>query len=140
MLNHKKVEFLTKNSTTVLLIIVVLFGVFLRGTNLSQKPYWLDETYTLLRSSSYTAQAATEKLFNGQIIGVEEVLRYQHPSSQDKGVMGTITGLVTEDPQHPPLYFLLTRIWAQCFGNSQASMRSLPVMSASQFCKTHFEN
>lgn len=119
-----------KNNAIILLIVVVIFGVFLRVTNLSQKPYWLDESYTLLRSSSYTAQEATENLFTGQIIRAEEALRYQQPSFHDKGMMGTVTGLAIEEPQHPPLYFLLTRIWAQHFGDSKLSLRSLPVIGS----------
>ncbi len=121
---------LLKNNTAILLILIVIFGIFLRTTNLSQKPYWLDETYTLLRSSSYTGREATEKLSNGQVINVKDILQYQHPSSQDKGWMGTIKGLATEEPQHPPLYFLLTRIWLQLFGNSRLSTRSLPVIGS----------
>jgi len=117
-----------KNKVIILLILVVIFGIFLRITNLNQKPYWYDEAYTLLRSSGYSALEANENLSNGQVISVEDGLRYQHPSSQDKGAMGTILGLASEEPQHPPLYFLLTRIWAQLFGNSKSSMRSLPVI------------
>lgn len=114
----------------ILLILVVSFGSLLRLTNLNQKPYWLDETYTLLRASSYTAQAATAALFDGHVLSVADVLRYQQPSAHDQGALGTITGLATEEPQLPPLYFLLTRVWAQHFGTAPFAVRSLPAMAS----------
>jgi uncharacterized membrane protein len=117
-----------KNAIVIFLMIAVVIGIFLRFMNLHQKPYWLDETYTLLRSSGYTAREATQRLFHGQIIRAEEVLQYQHPSIEDRGAVGTIAGLATEEPQHPPLFFLLTRKWAQVFGDSKPSMRSLPAI------------
>ncbi len=110
--------------------IVISIGILLRIINLDSKPYWLDESYTLLRASSFTAQEATQKLFTGQVIQAEQVLRYQQPSEGDRGVMGTITGLATEEPQHPPLYFVLTRFWAQLFGSSKWAMRILPVIGS----------
>jgi uncharacterized membrane protein len=119
-----------KKIIPILFIIVIVLGVFFRGANLSQKPYWLDETYTLLRSSGYTAQEATQRLFNGQLIRVEDILQYQYPSAQDGGTAGTIAGLAMEEPQHPPLFFLLARGWGQLFGHSKLSMRSLSVLGS----------
>ncbi len=116
--------------TVLLLVCVTVLGLLLRFTNLAEKPYWLDETYTLLRASSYSAKAATEELFNGQVIKTGDILRYQQPSAQDQGAVGTIAGLASEEPQHPPLYFLLTRAWAQLFGHDKISLRALPAMAS----------
>jgi uncharacterized membrane protein len=121
---------LKDKKTIIFLIVVVALGIFFRVSNLNHKPYWLDETYTFLRSSGYTAQAATQKLFNGQVIQAEEVLQYQYPSVEDGGAVGTIAGLAMEEPQHPPLFFLLTRGWAQVFGDSKPAIRSLSVMGS----------
>lgn len=108
-------------------VLVILIGIFCRLINLDQKPYWMDEAYTLLRASGYTAAEARQQVYNGEITTVAEFQKYQSPSLE-KGAIGTITGLATEEPQHPPLYFLLTRFWEQWFGSSKTAVRSLSVI------------
>ncbi len=110
--------------------LAIAFGLLLRTSHLSAKPYWLDESYTLLRSSGFTAQTATRHLYGGRLLHPADLLRYQHPSRGDGGPAGTIAGLAREEPQHPPLYFLLTRLWQQGFGASKPSVRSLPVLGS----------
>lgn len=109
------------------LAIVLALGICLRFTNLDQKPYWHDEIYTSLRASGYTAKEATQALYNGQIIEVETMLTYQRPSSQ-RTAIDTLKGLATEEPHHPPLYYVMARFWAEWFGSSITAMRSLPAL------------
>ncbi|QYO63904.1 glycosyltransferase family 39 protein [Leptolyngbya sp. 7M] len=40
----------------------------------------------------------------------------------------TIHSLMAEDPQHPPLYFVMARYWMQQFGSSIAASRLLPAL------------
>lgn len=130
------VKFLTETDTKTtqkqpkwlffFLTIVITLGVIFRFTNLSLKPYWIDESYTLLRASGYTAKEANEELYAGKVIAVSDILKYQEISSESS-IIGTIEGLASEEPQHPPFYFLLTRLWGQIFGTSKVAMRSLPV-------------
>lgn len=108
-----------------LLIIVLLgLGIFFRFVNLEQKVYWHDEAYTGLRMSGYTKTEFVQQVFNGQVIGVESVRKYQYPNPE-KGIIDTINSLALEDAQHPPLYYVLVRLWVQIFGNSVAATRSL---------------
>lgn len=109
------------------LIIVITSGIIFRLNNLSLKPYWIDESYTLLRASGYTAQEATKQLYTGKVITINDLLTYQRISPSSK-FTGTIKGLAKEEPQHPPFYFLLTRTWGKFFGSSKTAMRSLPVV------------
>ena len=88
-----------------------------------------DETYTLLRVSSYSEQDAVKELLTGQIIKADDFLKYQTISS-DQGIIGTIAGLAKEEPQLPPLYFLAAKFWAQAFGTSKLAMRSLSVVGS----------
>ena len=118
---------LRKQGLLYFLVGIVLIGIFLRCINLGQKPYWFDETYTLLRVSSYSEQDAVQELLTGQIIEAGDFLKYQSLSSE-KGAIETIAGLAQEEPQLPPLYFLAAKFWAQCFGTSKAAMRSLSVI------------
>lgn len=37
--------------------------------------------------------------------------------------MNTIASLATDDPHHPPLYYVLTKIWVQVFGDSITNLR-----------------
>ncbi len=108
----------------VLIIVLLCLGIFFRFVNLEQKVYWHDEAYTGLRMSGYTKKEFVQQVFNGQVIGVESVRKYQYPNPE-KGVIDTINSLAVEDAQHPPLYYVLVRLWVQIFGNSIAVTRSL---------------
>jgi uncharacterized membrane protein len=112
-----------------LLVCVVLIGICLRCIHLDQKPYWFDETYTMLRVSSYSEQDVVKELLTGQVIQAGDFLKYQTLSSE-KGALGTVIGLAKEEPQLPPLYFLVAKLWAQGFGSSKVAMRSLSVMGS----------
>ncbi|MEB3219523.1 MAG: glycosyltransferase family 39 protein [Nostocales cyanobacterium 94392] len=111
----------------ILVIILLILGVFFRFANLEKRAYWHDETYTLLRISGYTVPEVTEQVFNGRVIGVEELRQYQSVNLE-KNVIGTINGLVKEDQHHPPIYFVMARFWNQWFGNSLTINRSLTVL------------
>ncbi len=107
-----------------LIIVILVIGIFFRFFNLSRKVYWPDETFTSLRIAGYTKTEVVEKLYNGQVIGVEYLQKYQRLNSE-KGIWDTIKGLALEEPQHTPFYYLIARGWAQLFGDSVATIRSL---------------
>ena len=70
-------------SINVLLIIVILsLSIFLRFFELSQKPYTTDEVRTLLRASGYTSQELISQSFNGQILTVKDLNKYQDFASE----------------------------------------------------------
>lgn len=108
----------------VFIIVLLGLGIFFRIVNLEQKVYWHDEAYTGLRISGYTKNEFVQQTFNGRIIGVDAVRKYQYPNPE-KGVTDTIKSLASEDTQHPPLYYVLVRFWVQIFGHSVAVARSL---------------
>ncbi|MDP8965756.1 MAG: glycosyltransferase family 39 protein, partial [Cyanobacteriota bacterium] len=129
MLNNKSPFLWTMPPVWLRFFIVILlfFGIFFRFVNLDQKVYWIDEAFTSLRVSGYTEAEVVQELSNAGIVGIESLQKYQRPNS-DKGIIGTINSLAIEDPHHPPLYYLIARFWAQCFGNSVAVMRTLPAL------------
>ncbi len=110
-----------------LVIVLLLLGIFFRFVNLDQKVYWHDEAYTSLRISGYTSKEINQKVFNGQIINVKDLLKYQRPNPE-KSLIDTINSLAIDDAQHPPLYYLLVRLWVERFGNSVAVTRSLSAL------------
>lgn len=107
-----------------LIIVLLVVGTFFRFFNLSGKVYWHDEIYTSLRVSGYTAAEVKQRIFNEPIISQESFAKFQRPNLE-KGLGDTINSLAIEDPQHPPLYYIITRFWVGIFGNSVAAIRSL---------------
>ncbi|HEY9883971.1 MAG TPA: hypothetical protein V6C98_10225, partial [Thermosynechococcaceae cyanobacterium] len=91
-----------------LVIFLIVVGVVFRFVNLNHKVYWHDEVYTSLRAAGYTGQEIGQEIFQNQVFTPKELLRFQQirPGSTPAD---TVRSLAVEDPQHPPLYFLLDR-------------------------------
>ncbi|BAZ41618.1 hypothetical protein NIES4101_75850 [Calothrix sp. NIES-4101] len=113
------------------IVVVLVLGVFFRCVNLDIKVFSHDETYTMLRLSGYTKDEVKQRLFNGQIISPDNLFRYQNINNE-RDWSDTIRSLAVEDPQHPPLYYIVARFWVQIFGqifvNSVTAIRSLSVL------------
>jgi len=107
-----------------LMIVLLLLGIFFRFVNLDRKVYWHDETYTSIWISGYRPQEIIDQVFNGQVISSKDLQKYQYPNPETS-LIDTLRNVATEDPQHPPLYYLITRLWVQGFGNSVAVTRSV---------------
>lgn len=106
-----------------LIIFLLTMGILFRFFNLDTKVFSHDETYTLLRISGYTRTEAQNKLFNGSVIGKESFARFQ--GVNQKNLNDTIMTLAREDSLHPPLYYVIARLWMEVFGNSVTAIRSL---------------
>ncbi|MEM9508846.1 MAG: glycosyltransferase family 39 protein [Cyanobacteria bacterium P01_E01_bin.35] len=108
-----------------LMIIVLLLGLFFRWANLGHKVFWVDEIATAVRVSGYTVAEVTDDLVNQDIFTRNILFSYQ-AISPDKTFEDSMIAL-TKSPEHAPLYFILTRLWMQLWGNSLTVMRSLSV-------------
>ncbi|MEH2090049.1 glycosyltransferase family 39 protein [Nostoc sp.] len=115
---------LAPNRLRFLIVVLLMVGIFFRFFNLDRKVYWHDETFTSLRISGYTSNEAKQQIFNGRIINKESFAKFQSPN-MEKGLRDTIISLEVDDPQHPPLYYILARLWVGIFGNSVTVIRSL---------------
>lgn len=109
------------------ILVLLIIGILLHGYRLGHKLYWHDEVYTTLRSAGYSSEETGEVLFSDRPFTPDEVLQFQH-IKPDSTPIDTLTSLAAEDPQHPPLYFLINRVWIQIFGSSIISNRSLAVL------------
>ena len=106
-----------------------------RFVNLNHKVYWHDEVYTSLRSTGYTRAEIDQAMYQNQVIPAQELQRYQQIKLGSTWV-DTVRSLAVEDPQHPPLYFLMTRGWMQNLGgwlqqifhSPLTTFRSLPAL------------
>ena len=108
---HKTIYGLHLNVLRFLVIILLAIGVFCRFTNLEEKPYWGDEADSLNWISGYTRSEVIQATMRGEQMSVEEVQKYQRPSSE-KGLIDSIKA-VAEVPAHPPLYYMMARLWMQ---------------------------
>lgn len=114
-------------SITILSILILALGIFFRFANLDRKVYWGDEAFTSLRISGYSLTEFQQRVFSGKEINVVELQKYQYPNSEKK-IIDTVKGLAKEEPQHPPLYFVMAKFWVQLFGNSITATRSFPAI------------
>ncbi|BAY66152.1 hypothetical protein NIES22_62650 [Calothrix brevissima NIES-22] len=113
------------NWLKILVIIIIGLSIFFRFTNLGQKIYCGDENWTSVSISGHTvAELQQEAADSKGTIPITTFSKYQH-INQERGVADTVNYLITSDPQHPPLYYVLVRLWAQVFGDSPTGVRSL---------------
>ncbi|MEG4633406.1 glycosyltransferase family 39 protein [Microcoleus sp. AR_TQ3_B6] len=126
---HQDTSVNTKNSRWLMSLLAfgILLGIGFRFFELDRKLYWHDEAYTSIRAAGFTRQEIDDKLFQNRIVPAPELQKYQRikPGSTEAD---TIRSLALEDPQHPPLYFLMARWWMQQFGSSLTASRSLPAI------------
>ncbi len=109
-----------------LFISILIIGILFRFNNLDLKIYWVDEVINTHYAAGYTEQEIGEqvKSWYGQTIKAQDILKYQS-IDPNKNSIDVIKSLAVEEPQSPPLYYLILRWWMQLFGDSVAARRSL---------------
>jgi uncharacterized membrane protein len=108
-------------------IALLVLAVVFRFTGLDRKVYWHDEVYTSMVITARPGKYLSEDLFQNQVVKPADLLAYQqfvpHLTLSDMVVR---KGL--EDVQHPPLYYVLLRFWAQVWGTTPAVIRSFSAL------------
>ncbi|BAU16105.1 hypothetical protein LEP3755_66720 (plasmid) [Leptolyngbya sp. NIES-3755] len=102
---------------------LIILGIFFRFFNLDHYPYWGDEFFSLLRLSGYTQRELIDNVFTGSLMQISDLNVYQS-THNDKTLLDTLQSLAIKDAQHPPLYYVLLRLWSERFGDSIAAIRS----------------
>ncbi len=117
------------NKRVVLALIagLVLLGLILRLYGLEQKIVWHDEVATRVLAAGSTMAAQMQGLYHAQVMTVDQVLQYQQVQP-GTSVLALITDLARHDPQHPPLYYVLAKVWVDLFGDSVYALRTLSVL------------
>lgn len=117
------------NKRVVLALIagLVLLGLILRLYGLEQKIVWHDEVATRVLAAGSTMAAQMQGLYHAQVMTVDQVLQYQQVQP-GTSVLALITDLARHDPQHPPLYYVLAKVWVDLFGDSVYALRMLSVL------------
>ena len=117
----------TSSWLKVLLIIALLLGLFFRFTDLDKKVYWHDEAYTSLWISGYSPEEVNDGILTGKIISADNIQKYQN-LDPESSVFKTVRLLAMYDPQHPPLYYSIVRLWVGAFGDSVDSIRRVSAL------------
>ena len=115
---------LPSRSLRSLIAILLVLGIFFRFTHLDRKVYWHDETITSIQTVGYIGANVRDRIFNGEIMSIEDLQSYQQ-LSPDKNLVETLKAFAKYDPHHPPLYYIILRLWMELFGSSIAAVRSL---------------
>ncbi|MDY6782394.1 MAG: glycosyltransferase family 39 protein [Cyanobacteriota bacterium] len=109
-----------------LVTLVLILGIFFRFYHIDKKVYWHDEAFASMRISGYSGTEVEEQLYDGSVIQVKDLQKYQSPSPEKD--LGDTVQVLTEYAEHTPLYYLLARFWIQAFGASVATTRLLSVL------------
>jgi uncharacterized membrane protein len=107
-----------------LLTLVILAGVGLRFEGLDRKLLWHDEVYTRIFAAGYQGADWQSALYTGAPLPVSELQRFQR-YDPSKTLLDTVAGLAEDEPQHPPLYYGLARLWTGWFGDGIGALRAL---------------
>ena len=110
-----------------LALVALAAGIFFRFYHLGWKIYGNDEATTSLRVAGYTLADYEREAFDGRTRSSGDLSIYQHVTAK-RNAADTVRSLAVEDPQHPPLFYLLDRGWIEVFGNSVAARRALSAL------------
>jgi len=109
--------------------LAIVLGIFFRFYHIDRKTFWEDEIFGAIHSLGYTEAeivAAAPHLHDAA--GVQAYFRLPAAPQAGLDVDSTVRSLALEDPQHPPLFYVLSHLWAGAFGSSVAAMRALPAL------------
>jgi uncharacterized membrane protein len=110
----------------LVIAVVVLAGIAARGVNLGTKFWYHDEATTSLRVSGYDSGDARRALA-GRVFGPNDAMRFQRVDG-GRGLGDSLGSLAREDPQHPPAFYALARVWAASVSDSIVSLRALAAL------------
>lgn len=106
--------------------LLIALGILFRIVNLSGPVYWVDEVATSMRVSGYTQAEVAAQVATGEPLTVSDLQKFQ--SIRPDRPVSDLLRVLSQSPEHAPLYFVLARFWAELFGSSVAAMRSLSVL------------
>lgn len=100
---------------------VLLLALLVRLVGIGDQPHWLDDLWTIELAAGHGSQHLT--LPRNQVIESPPAL-----TSLDgaPGIWRVWTGM--DDATHPPLYFVVLRLWMNLFGTGEVATRSLSVI------------
>ncbi|GAC1617021.1 MAG: hypothetical protein NVS4B5_07510 [Vulcanimicrobiaceae bacterium] len=109
----------------VVALVAILAGVACRFSNATHKVYYQDEAVTSVRAAGYELDDIG-RMFDRHPHTYGDVARFVVPGA-DRSLASTVKSLVDEDPQHPPVFYVMEGAWSHVAGAGSLAMRSLAV-------------
>lgn len=108
-------------------IAFLVLSVCFRFIHLDRKVYWHDEAYTSMVITARPGNYLSKGLFQNTVAKPADLLAYQQfvPTLSLKDM---IVRKGVEDAQHPPLYYILLRLWAKIWGTSPTVTRGFTAL------------
>ncbi|MBS0419134.1 MAG: glycosyltransferase family 39 protein [Proteobacteria bacterium] len=111
-------------------VLATLAGVFFRTHNPGAKTFWGDELVGLTHTLGYTEAEIVRA--GPQVRTAADIQVYFNlagpQNSGPRPLRATVASLASEDPQHPPVFYLMQRLWAGVAGVSPTALRTLPII------------
>ncbi|XGV98602.1 MAG: glycosyltransferase family 39 protein [Leptolyngbya sp. BL-A-14] len=111
----------------LLSIALVVLAVCFRFTHLDRKVYWHDEAYTSMVITARPGSYLSKGLFQNTVAKPADLLAYQQ-FVPTLSLTDMIVRKGVEDAQHPPLYYILLRFWAEVWGTSPTVTRGFTAL------------
>lgn len=117
-----------KNKFVFIWVIILIFGLA-RFINLSQKFYWGDEVFNSLRIAGIDNKELSNRIakIENSLISAEQ-LRLQVQPDMNSSALLTVRSLISEDTQHPPLFYVGEYFWTKFLGIDVGIQRILPAI------------
>jgi uncharacterized membrane protein len=104
----------------------IMVGVFFRFYHVDQKPIWDDEVITWMHFLGVSEREVVGAAPNFR--HVSDLREALHPTTARRPVSDVVTVMLAEDPQHPPIYYVIAHGWVSLFGDSVRAVRTLSVV------------
>ncbi|MBW4471692.1 MAG: glycosyltransferase family 39 protein [Stenomitos rutilans HA7619-LM2] len=108
-------------------IALLVLAVCFRVIHLDRKVYWHDEAYTSMVITARPGNYLSRGLFQNTVVKPADLLAYQH-FVPTLSLTDMIARKGVEDAQHPPLYYILLRFWAEVWGTSPTVTRGFTAL------------
>jgi uncharacterized membrane protein len=115
-----------ERAVVLVLAVIVVAGCTARFVNLERHFYFHDEAATSLILSGRTSHEF-ELAASRSTSPVESLRRFQHVG-EASSLATVVRHLGQRDPQHPPLFYAVARLWSDVFGDSIRSLRALAAL------------
>lgn len=103
--------------------LMIALGIFFRFYRVAERPLWDDEVVTWMHVLGISEREVVSGA--ADFHHVADLRAVLHPKSALRPIFAVIETVRTEDPQHPPIYYLVAHAWVSLFGNSVLALRTL---------------
>ena len=116
-----------RRSLIAIAILCVVVGTGFRLWHLDGQTFSSDETVAAQHVAGYVEGDVLNALAGARPLRAAEAQQFVEPSEQ-RSARSVVFALAAEDPQHPPLFYVLEQWWLELAGPTIAASRALPAI------------